>query len=66
MKNKSLTLIAAVLFLGISNSFSYATEVAKPATKATTTENTNCVKKDKKGKCPALPQGTKPTPKKKK
>ena len=28
-------------------------------------ENTNCVKKDKQGKCPALPNSPKPTPKKK-
>lgn len=28
-------------------------------------ENTNCVKKDKNGKCPALPNSPKPTPKKK-
>lgn len=30
---------------------------AKPA------ENTNCVKKDKDGKCPPLPKSEKPTPK---
>jgi hypothetical protein len=28
-------------------------------------ENTNCVKKDKAGKCPPLPNSPKPTPKKK-
>ena len=28
-------------------------------------ENTNCVKKDKAGKCPPLPKSEKPTPKKK-
>ena len=28
-------------------------------------ENTNCVKKDKQGKCPATPKSPKPTPKKK-
>ena len=28
-------------------------------------ENTNCVKKDKQGKCPPLPKSAKPTPKKK-
>jgi hypothetical protein len=27
-------------------------------------ENTNCVKKDKNGKCPPLPNSPKPTPKK--
>ena len=27
-------------------------------------ENTNCVKKDKNGKCPPLPKSPKPTPKK--
>jgi len=29
------------------------------------TQNTNCVKKDKKGNCPPPPKGTKPVPKKK-
>lgn len=34
-------------------------DTVKPA------ENTNCVKKDKNGKCPPLPNSPKPTPKKK-
>jgi hypothetical protein len=42
----------------------FAAEPAKaPATPAP--ENTNCVKKDKAGKCPPLPDSPKPTPKKK-
>ena len=52
----------------------YAAETKKPAvatpavTKADAgkpAENDNCVKKDKKGKCPPLPKGNKPKPKKK-
>ena len=34
-------------------------------TKKDPAENQNCVKKDKKGKCPPVPKGTKPKPKKK-
>lgn len=41
----------------------FAAEPAKAPAKAA--ENTNCVKKDKNGKCPALPDSPKPTPKKK-
>ena len=36
-----------------------------PKAPASAAENTNCVKKDKNGKCPALPDSPKPTPKKK-
>ena len=38
---------------------------AEPAKKEITTEVTNCVKKDKNGKCPPPPKSPKPTPKKK-
>ena len=41
----------------------YAAEPAKKDAKPV--ENTNCVKKDKNGKCPPLPDSPKPTPKKK-
>jgi hypothetical protein len=36
---------------------------AQPA--ASAVQNDKCVKKDKNGKCPALPDSPKPTPKKK-
>jgi hypothetical protein len=38
--------------------------VEKPAVSQKAEENDNCVKKDKKGKCPPLPKSPKPTPKK--
>ena len=43
----------------------FAAEPAKAPASASATENTNCVKKDKSGKCPPLPDSPKPTPKKK-
>lgn len=45
----------------------FATSVyaAEPAKKDTAVQNDNCVKKDKNGKCPPLPNSPKPTPKKK-
>lgn len=36
-----------------------------PEPKAAEVKNDNCVKKDKNGKCPPLPDSPKPTPKKK-
>lgn len=41
-----------------------ATEPAKKE-EAKAVQNDNCVKKDKNGKCPPLPNSPKPTPKKK-
>ena len=43
----------------------FAADPAKAPASASATENTNCVKKDKAGKCPPLPDSPKPTPKKK-
>ena len=43
--------------------FAFSAQAAEPAKAAP--ENTNCVKKDKAGKCPPLPKSEKPTPKKK-
>jgi hypothetical protein len=40
---------------------SLAVQAAEPSKK----EEQNCVKKDKKGNCPATPKSPKPTPKKK-
>jgi hypothetical protein len=37
---------------------------AEPKKDAPAVQNDNCVKKDKNGKCPPLPQSPKPTPKK--
>ena len=39
-------------------------QAAEPAKKEIPTEVTNCVKKDKNGKCPPPPKSPKPTPKK--
>jgi hypothetical protein len=39
-------------------------EAKKPAEKPAVVQNENCVKKDKNGKCPPLPDSPKPTPKK--
>lgn len=44
--------------------FALSAFAAEPA-KTPAPENTNCVKKDKAGKCPPLPDSPKPTPKKK-
>jgi hypothetical protein len=54
----------AVLTLAFAT---FAVQAAEPAKAPDTkkAENTNCVKKDKAGKCPALPNSPKPTPKKK-
>ena len=45
--------------------FSVTSFAAEPAKKEIPTEVTNCVKKDKNGKCPPPPNSPKPTPKKK-
>ena len=42
-----------------------AAEPAKKDAKPAAVQNDNCVKKDKNGKCPPLPDSPKPTPKKK-
>lgn len=42
-----------------------AAEVAKADAAKAKKDNDNCVKKDKNGKCPPLPDSPKPTPKKK-
>lgn len=44
--------------------FATAVFAAEPAKKEIPTEVTNCVKKDKNGKCPPPPKSPKPTPKK--
>lgn len=55
--------LALMLMMGVAIT-GYAAEPAKKdAPKAV--QNDNCVKKDKNGKCPPLPDSPKPTPKKK-
>jgi hypothetical protein len=50
----------------VVTTFALSAFAAEPAkAPASATENTNCVKKDKNGKCPPLPDSPKPTPKKK-
>jgi len=45
--------------------FAFSVQAAEPAKKdAPAVQNDNCVKKDKNGKCPPLPNSPKPTPKK--
>ena len=51
---KAIILITAL-------AFSFSSFAAEPVKK----EEQNCVKKDKKGNCPAAPKSPKPTPKKK-
>jgi hypothetical protein len=62
-------LILSIGLLSVASAAETKPVVATPAvTKADAgkpVENDNCVKKDKKGKCPPLPKGNKPTPKKK-
>lgn len=53
-------LLTAVMF-----AFAMSTQAAEPAKKEVLSEVTNCVKKDKNGKCPPPPNSPKPTPKKK-
>ena len=50
----------------VVTAFALSAFAADPAkTPAPAPENNNCVKKDKNGKCPPLPDSPKPTPKKK-
>ena len=62
-------LILSIGLVSVASAAETKPAVATPAvTKADAgkpVENDNCVKKDKKGKCPPLPKSNKPTPKKK-
>jgi hypothetical protein len=53
------SLVAVVMLAFASMAFA-----SEPAKKEIPTEVTNCVKKDKNGKCPPPPKSPKPTPKK--
>jgi len=57
-------LVTAIMFTFAT----FAVQAAEPAkkdAKPAAVQNDNCVKKDKNGKCPPLPDSPKPTPKKK-
>jgi hypothetical protein len=58
-------LIALVVTAFALSAFAAEPAKAPAPASASATENTNCVKKDKAGKCPPLPDSPKPTPKKK-
>jgi hypothetical protein len=57
--------IIAVVMLAFASTV-YAQGAKQPeGIKAPEKQESNCVKKDKNGKCPPAPKGEKPTPKKK-
>jgi len=58
------TLVTAIMF-AFATFAVQAAEPAKKDAKPAAVQNDNCVKKDKNGKCPPLPDSPKPTPKKK-
>jgi len=54
------------LVTAVMMAFATMTFAAEPAKKEVpAVQNDSCVKKDKNGKCPPLPNSPKPTPKKK-
>jgi hypothetical protein len=57
-------LVTAIMF-AFATFAVQAAEPAKKDAKPAAVQNENCVKKDKNGKCPPLPDSPKPTPKKK-
>ncbi len=57
------TLVMAVMLAFAAVSVHATAPAKKEDSKAV--QNDNCVKKDKNGKCPPLPNSPKPTPKKK-
>jgi uncharacterized membrane protein len=57
------SLIAAVALAFATGVMAQPAKAPEP--KAEAVQNDKCVKKDKNGKCPPLPKGEKPTPKKK-
>ncbi len=58
------SLVSAVILAFAAMSVQ-AADAPKKDAKPTAVQNDNCVKKDKNGKCPPLPDSPKPTPKKK-
>jgi hypothetical protein len=57
--------LIAILVMAFATAACAKEEPKKPVEKPAVVENDNCVKKDKNGKCPPLPNSPKPTPKKK-
>lgn len=60
---KSLIAVFALVFA--TSVIAQPAKSPEPKVPAKAVQNDNCVKKDKNGKCPALPNSPKPTPKKK-
>lgn len=60
---KQLLAIVALAFT--TSAFAQAAKQPEGIIKAPEKQETNCVKKDKNGKCPPAPKSPKPTPKKK-
>ncbi len=58
------SLVSAVILAFAAMSVQ-AADAPKKDAKLAEVKNDNCVKKDKNGKCPPLPDSPKPTPKKK-
>ena len=58
-------LIAAVALAFATGVMAQPAKQPEPKTDTKAVQNDNCVKKDKNGKCPPLPNSPKPTPKKK-
>jgi hypothetical protein len=58
------SLVAAIMLTFAAVSVNATAPAKKEEPKPTAVQNDNCVKKDKNGKCPPLPNSPKPTPKK--
>jgi len=58
-------LIAAVALSFATGVMAQPAKQPEPKKDTPAVQNDNCVKKDKNGKCPPLPNSPKPTPKKK-
>jgi hypothetical protein len=58
------SLVAAVMLAFAAVSVNATAPAKKEEPKPAVVQNDNCVKKDKNGKCPPLPNSPKPTPKK--
>lgn len=58
-------LVAAVAMVFATACMAQPAKAPEPKKDVPAVQNDNCVKKDKNGKCPPLPNSPKPTPKKK-
>ena len=59
------SIIAVVMLAFASTVYAQGAKQPEGIIKAPEKQESNCVKKDKNGKCPPAPKGEKPTPKKK-